>query len=75
MAVFKDGMRVDLTKDITCKDYTYYILSIIFMIALYVGIYLGVILSPVYLWICSIMIIYLIYSYCTDTTSYIKNLV
>ena len=75
MAVFKDGMIVDLSTRLTWKDYAYYILSIIFMIAFYVGIYMGLILKPLFFAICGVMVIYFIYSACTDSCSYINNLV
>ena len=77
--LFKDGMRIDLSYQRTCKDDTYYILSVILFILKLVGVALifvmrrqpgiGIAVAVVS------KIIYLIYSCCTDSCSYLNNLV
>ena len=76
MVLFKDGMRIDLTTDIGTNDYLYYGLSAFFMIIFWLGLFLGIFLrNPALHGMMASMIIYWIYSSCTNSCKYLNNLV
>lgn len=53
----------------------YVIFSIFLMLAVYASIPLGILLGPPYFGIAGVYLIYVIYSCCTSSTKYIKNVV
>ena len=75
MVIFKDGMKIDLTRDLGWKDYAYYLISVLLMIAFWLGIPLGITQHTGFFGLFGAIIIYAVYSSCTDTCKYLKNLV
>lgn len=75
-AIYKEGMQINLTKDINTGTYCYVIFSILFMLTFYAAIPVAILLDdPVYFSIMGVALVYLIMSCCTDTCKYIRNLV
>ena len=75
MVLFKEGMKIDLTYDVTFNDYLYYILSFILMCTFWAGIPAGLLIEEGYFGLMGSFVIYIIYSCNTDSCKYLDNLV
>ena len=73
--IYKEGMQIKLSKDVNTRTYMYLIFSILFMLAFYAAIPVGILVKPEYFGIMGVALIYIITSACTDTCKYMNNLV
>ena len=74
--LYKEGMLINLSKDISCSTYAYVFFSVLFMITFYGAIPLALYYHNNKLFgIMFIFVVYMIVSCSTDTQSYIDNLV
>ena len=75
-AIFREGMQINLTKDIGERTCCYVFCSILMMLAFYAAIPLAILLQNEKLfYIMLVGLLYIIMSACTDTCKYINNLV
>lgn len=74
--MYKEGMQINLNKEVSQSTYCYVAFSVLIMIAFYAAIPLAIFLKEEKLfYIMLVGLIYMIMSCCTDTCKYINNLV
>ena len=75
MTLFKEGMRINLTYDTQPTDYLYYIISFLLIWVFGYGIYAGLTIQREQFGFCAAWLIYLCYSYSTNSCKYLGNMV
>ena len=74
--IYKEGMQINLNKDVQQSTYYYVAFSVLFMIAFYASIPLAIFLKNYNLfYIMLVGLISMIMGCCTDSCEYINNLV